>query len=401
MTSRIAIIADGRLFITGTDGKSKNHPCQFAADMDRRQQKTSDKSAWMRGGGDGGMFSSSTVWGKRGGEMAPSPRPQIVGVAGGDRPNSMNYALWTGLVGAFLDYDFSENYERRVFHRENFHVSQLDRNARDGRLICRVGDDGDSSLGLLEPDGRNARLVTEGDSIDGAPSWVPQTENTVIYHSAGLSRDARGVIRGLGPFEIHRLDLSGGDLETLVKSSGHDLLAPQMDPAGNLHYIRRPYEGLDGIRPSIWTTLKDSVLFPFRLVRAIIDFFQIFSQMVSKKPLTTSGGPKMQGPEPMHLWIYGRMIDLRKTNGKGNTEGALAPSDWVLVRRSTAGSEEILAKHVVAFDIAADGRIAWSDGRNLHLIAFGGSKKLMSEPLIEAVKWIEAPGNPDDALTSA
>ena len=72
----------------------------------------------------------------------------------------------------------------------------------------------------------------------------------------------------------------------------------------------------------MWVTLKDTLLFPFRLVRAIVDFAQIFSQLVSKKPLTTTGGPKAKGPEPVRMWIHGRMIDAEKTAKEGGPEGA-------------------------------------------------------------------------------
>lgn len=392
MNQRIALIADGRLVLAGTDGKSARHDCEFAADIERREQRSAEKNSWLRGGDEGqmGMFNRSSLWGQRGGGGGGSPRPRIVAVAGGDRPESMVYALWTGVVGAVLDFDFTENYERRVFHRERFHVSEFDRHAGDGRIACRFGDDEASNLAVLEPDGRNAKPVTEGDSIDAAPSWVPGAE-AIVYHSAGLSRDPQGQVRGLGPFSIHRIDLASGDLETVLESPAHDLLAPHADASGRLHFIRRNYEGPEGLKPSAWVTLKDALLFPFRVIRALVDFFQIFSQMVSRKPLTTAGGPKHQGPEPVRMWIHGRMIDVQKAAGANAPDGALAPADWVLVRRESDGTETVLAKHVLAYDLAEDGRIAWSDGKNLHLIAApsGGGKKLLSEPLIDSVKWLE------------
>ncbi|WP_193211885.1 hypothetical protein [Luteolibacter marinus] len=390
MNDRIALIADGRLLLTGTDGVPRRHECEFAADIERREQRSAEKNSWLRGEEDAGagMFNRSSLWGSRG-NAGPSSRPRIVAVAGGESPGSMVYALWTGIVGAVLEYDFSESYERRVFHRERFHVSEFDRHPRDGRIACRFGDDGVSNLAVLDPDGRNARPVTEGDSIDAAPSWAHGSDEVLLYHSAGLSRDPKGYIRGLGPYGIHRLDLKSGDLETIAESPAHDLLAPRHDTAGNLYYIRRDYEGPEGVRPSAWQTLKDTVLFPFRMIRALVDFFQIFSQIVSKKPLTTAGGPKANGPEPVRMWIHGRMIDVQKASQTGAPDGALAPADWVLVKRAPDGSEETLAKHVLCYDLSTDGRVAWSDGKNLHLIeADGRKRKLCSEPLIDAVKWL-------------
>jgi hypothetical protein len=390
MTDRIALIADGRLVLTGMDGKPAVHDCQFALDMERRQQQTVNKNAWLNsGGGDEGMFSRSTVWGSRASGRAPGPKPRIVAVAGGDRPESMVYSLWTGSVGAFLDFDFDEKYERRVFHRENFNISEIDRNPTCGRLLCRLGEGMESSIALLDADGRNARVITEGDSTDGAPSWVPQSSDELVYHSAGISRDPGGYVRGLAPFVIHRLDLTNANLQTLAESPDHDLLAPKIGADGSLYFIRRPYEGPEGKRPSPWLTLKDTLLFPFRLFRTFIDFFQIFSQMVSRKPLSTAGNTRMQGPEPVKLWIHGRLLEIGKDSAKAHPEGALAPADWVLVRKSPDGQETVLAKHVVAYDLSSDGRIAWSDGRNVHLFSNGRSEKLTSEAMISTVKWIE------------
>ena len=389
METRIALIADGRLILAGTDGLSKRHDCEFAAEIERREQRSAEKNSWLQGGDEGGAnpFARSSVWGKRA-AAGPSFRPRIVAVESGEQPGSMVYALWTGVVGAVLEYDFDEAYERRVFHRERFQAAEFDRHAGDGRLVCRFGEEMSSSLAVLDSDGRNARAVTEGDSIDAAPSWVPGGE-AVVYHSAGLSRDPNGMVRGLGPCSIHRIDLKSGELETLLENPAQDFLSPRCDAAGNLYYIRRNYEGPHGMRPSIWVTLKDSLLFPFRVVRAMVDFFQIFSMMVSKKPLTTANGPKSQGPEPVRMWIHGRMIDVQKASAANAPDGALAPADWELVKRTPDGTESVLAKHVLAYDLAQDGRIAWSDGKNLHLLAGGGKKKLLSEPLIDSVKWLE------------
>jgi hypothetical protein len=387
----MALLADGRLLLATPDGKATRHDCEFAGTIERREQQSAQKNSWLRGGGEGSpMFSRGSLWGQRGQGGGPSMRPRIVAVVGGERPDSMMYALWTGVVGAVLDFDFAENYERRVFHREHFRVAELDRHPRDGRLACRVGDHEQSNLAVLDPDGRNARPVTEGDSIDGAPAWIPGQDQALVYHSAGLSRDANGYVRGLGPFGIHRIDLRNGELETLVESPSHDLLAPHFDGAGNLYYIRRNYEGPNGPRVPLWVTVKDVLLFPFRILRVMVDFFQILSNLVSKKPLTTSGGPKIEGPEPVRMWIHGRLIDVKKASQSNAPDGALAPADWELVRRNPAGSETVLAKHVLAYDLATDGRILWSDGKNLHLIAADGTKrKLLAEPLIDSVKWLE------------
>ena len=171
MSSRIALIADGRLVLASEDGASERHECSFAEEIESRQQRMAEKNAWKRelgGGGGGGMVPRSQLWGD-GGDGQALPRPQIVAVCSGPRPESMVYTLWTGVVGALLEFDFGEDYERRVFHREQFHASDFDRHPGNGKLVCRFGDEQASNLAVLDADGRNMQPVTEGDSIDGSP----------------------------------------------------------------------------------------------------------------------------------------------------------------------------------------------------------------------------------------
>lgn len=393
MPTRIALIADGRLVLADPEGSARRHESTFAEDVEAREQRAAEKNAWKQGdrGGEG-IFGRPSVWG--GAPSGPSPRPRIVSVACGHETDSIVYVLWTGVVGALLHYDFEEAYERRVFHREGFHAAEVHRHPRTGRLVCRYGDEQVSHLAVLNAEGRDLQPATEGDSIDGAPSWDPSSENVVVFHSAGVSRDPQGYVRGLGPFGLERLNLRTGEMETLLSEPGHDLLAPRLDARGNLYFIRRPYEGPGGRSAPIGETLKDAVLFPFRLIRAFVDFFNIFSSLVSKKPLTTAGGPKAEGPEPVRMWIHGRMIDAEKAAQNGGADGAFAPADWVLVKRSPDGEQTVIARRVLAYDVDRDGRILHSDGRNLHLLEVGGSsRKLLSEPLTDSVRWIESPGN--------
>lgn len=387
--TRIALIADGRLLLTDTNGTTKRHDCTFASEMESRQQRSAEKNAWKKAdSGAVGMFSRSSLW-NQSDESAVLPRPRIVSVCGGLNPNSMVYSLWTGVVGAFLNYDFEESYEQRVFHRERFHAAEFQRDPRTGRLVCRHGDGEISNLALLDPDGRNLVTFTEGDSIDGSPSWDPSSPDTVVYHSAGISRDQHGYAHGFSNFTIERVNMKTGEIETLLNEPESDLLCPQFSSAGELYFIRRPYHGPGGKRPSAWVTLKDTLLFPFRLVRAIIDFAHIFSQLVSKKPLTTSGGPKAKGPEPVRMWIHGRMIDAEKVASEGGPEGSFAPADWRLIKRSANGSETEIAKHVLAYDLSSDGKLLFTDGRSTYLLENGNKKKISSEPMTDSVKWIE------------
>ena len=109
--TRIALLADGRLLLATPEDKAVRHDCEFAGAIERREERSAQKNSWLRGGGDSSpMFSRGSLWGQRGEGGGPSMRPRIVAVVGGERPDAMLYALWTGVVGAVLEFDFAENY---------------------------------------------------------------------------------------------------------------------------------------------------------------------------------------------------------------------------------------------------------------------------------------------------
>jgi len=97
----------------------------------------------------------------------------------------------------------------------------------------------------------------------------------------------------------------------------------------------------------------------------------------SGKPLTTSGDTK------------GRNVDARRLLERQNVAAAgdveadedarRAPADWVLVRRAPGADEEVVARSVVAYDLAPDRTILVTDGIAVHrLPPDGGSGRKLA-----------------------
>ena len=110
----------------------------------------------------------------------------------------------------------------------------------------------------------------------------------------------------------------------------------------------------------------------------------MFSQIVSKKPLSTAGGPKKQGPEPVALWIHGRLLNPEDED----SNGALAPSSWKLMKQANDGETTTLASHVVSYDINAKGKIVYSDGKNIKILSNGKANQLTKIAQTEEVRWL-------------
>jgi len=137
--------------------------------------------------------------------------------------------------------------------------------------------------------------------------------------------------------------------------------------------------------------LLDALLFPFRLARAFFDFLNVFSLTFSKKPLTTASGPKVEGPDEKSMFLRGRLVDaeqlLKEQEGK-QEDPALVPKTWQLIKRDKAGSETVIADAVLAYDLAADGSVVYTNGRSVFQTQAnnGAEKKLLfKDKLVDAI----------------
>ena len=254
---------------------------------------------------------------------------------------------------------------------------------------------GDGTAGIVvgENDGRFLSDVTFGDCLDEAPAWIPGPGRRLVYQSAGIARDANGFARGLGPYSIAVLDVDAQSVETLIEDSTWDCLQPRMLADGTLFYVRRPYQPR-APRPDGLTLLKDVVLFPFRLGRAFVHFFNVFSMMFSGKPLLTATGPQQQpAADQRYLMLWGQMVDAQQAIARARKRGQpahLVPRDWQLIRRAPDGREDTLCEHVLAYDVRAGGDVLVTNGSAVeHVAPTGERQQLGTDHLIERVVFVD------------
>jgi hypothetical protein len=215
----------------------------------------------------------------------------------------------------------------------------------------------------MQGDATDLRELTEGDSVDQAPSAVPGRP-ALVFQSAGIGRDREGQPRALGPSEIRQLDLETGEIDTLASSPGHDLLGPRAGADGSLYYIRKPHRLPGGA--TFWGATRDFLLFPARLLYAFFQYLNFFTTRYSGKPLTTAGGPEQKGADLRQMMVWGNLIDARDAARDGAAHGDdtpdLVPSSWQLVRQRGQTAPEVLAKGVLAFDLDGRGLPVYSNG---------------------------------------
>ncbi len=296
------------------------------------------------------------------------------------------YSMETDSISGIFLRD-AEGVETRLFHTADFRIRHAALHT-DGATLAATAfhqDSMRSNIAVLPLHGSDFSEVTEGDSFDQVPQWVPGEGRRVVFQSAGVGRDAAGNFAGLDPCTIHRLDADSGDLEEIAAEDGQDLLQPLQTGDGTLYYIRKPYES-GNPEVSLVGSLKDAAMFPFRLGRAVFQYFNIFSMMYTGKPLVTNKGAVQRPIDPRQALIYGNLAQAQMRQAHADDAQGLVPPSWELVRRRQGGQKEIVAKNVLTYDVADGGRVVCSNGVSILAIGpDGDSQCLVRGELIERV----------------
>lgn len=300
--------------------------------------------------------------------------------------DALVYSMETDAVSGIFLVD-SAGVETRLFHTADFRIRHATLDAGGATLAATAFHQGSlrSNIAVLPLRGTDFSEVTEGDVFDQFPRWVPGEERRIVFQSAGIGRDGAGNFAGLGPCTIQELDLRTQSLDELASEDGRDLLQPRKTSDGTLYYIRKPYES--GIRQqSLLGTLKDTALFPLRMGRAVFQYFNVFSMMYTGKPLVTGKGAKQRWMDPRQMFIYGNLAQAQAAQEQEDDGEGLVPSSWELVRRGPQGDTEVIAKKVLAYDLASDGSVLYSDGASITRVDDqGATERITKGELIDQV----------------
>jgi hypothetical protein len=382
---KLAYITQGKLFYKDDSSPTNQVHSHFGQQIIDRTIRIHQKNDWKTKG-SGSYFGGSTLWGVDQ-VNTDAIRIFITSVAPSQEDNKLYFILESETAGGLFVYDCATQEENRLFHKENFHARDLDLSSENKQLVCSQHfPNGIANIIMMNEDGSDLRQITEGDSIDEAPSWIPGKDRRILIQSSGIARNTNGYVVGRGPAAIQALDLDNNRLATVLEDPGYDYLQPHISPDGYMYYIRRPYtmHEYSGV-----AFLTDFVLFPFRLLRAVFHYLNFFSLVYTKKPLTTASGPTLKGDDLKNIMLRGKMIDAQKALRRASRiQGvpSLVPPSWELVRRSQSNMETVVARNVAAFDIGWDGTIAYSNGCGAFTLDSRNNPRLMlKDNLIEDV----------------
>jgi len=379
-------ISDGALWLVEGDAPARQMESAFAAEAMARAEKERKLDGWKTAPRDDykGIIPANMLWGGRKGS-SDSPPPRFRHAVRGRDADSLYYMIdLRGSTGLF-HYRISDRKETRLFHHAQFrsHGMAYDPD-RDALIVSFENRDGTAYLGVYDKDGNSKGTITGGDAMDTAPSCSMSDKGVVWFQSAGIARHPQtGQAIALGPAVVHRLSYADGKLDTILEDRAYDYLTPREDRQGNLYYIRRPYERSSAEHAT--SALKDAVLLPWRLLKAVFGWLNFFSTIYGREPLRSAGGPKDHPLEQdlPALWLHGRMIQAANTPPEESR--GLVPASWQLRRRTRAGVDALVASHVVSFDIGEDGSLFYSNGFQVFNILNGEPTSRKHDGIIEAV----------------
>jgi len=318
--------------------------------------------------------------------QAPADVPVMLTGVAPTPDGGLLYSLETDAVSGIFLRD-QNGLETRLFHTADYRIRHISLHPEGKTIAATVfhKDSMRSNIAWLPMHGTELAEVTEGDSFDQSPRWVPGSARRIVFQSTGIGRNAAGAMAGVAPSMIQELDLDSGSLEDVAEEKGHDLINPQRTADGTLYYIRKPYE-THTTDASLLGSLKDAALFPFRMGQAIFQYFNVFSMMYTGKPLVTSKGAAQKRMDPRQMFINGNLAAARMGQGADEEEQGKVPNSWELMRQGSRGSAEVVAKGVLSFDLSPDGGILYSDGSAIHLAGPDGkAERLLKAEAIEQV----------------
>jgi hypothetical protein len=388
-TPAIAYLAQGRIRIKTANDAPRTIDSTFGNSIREKAVRAQQKHSWKGAGNDGSPYSGAMVWGKAG--MSGQDIPLIItSICSARDAGSLIYSLESDSLCALLEVSQLGAEERRLWNDNRTRIRHVAISRTSGNLVfSSLHENGTANIGVKTTGEGGYKELTEGDSFDTAPRWLPGQETKIVFQSAGIGRNERGQFAALGPFSLQQLDTETIEMTTLLEDPKFDYLAPQMLADGRLFYICRPYSAHPRINPL--HTLKDLVLFPFRLGYAVFQFLNFFSAIFTGRKLTSAGGPKGNDMDMKQMMIWGNLVRAQG-RPRPEDEGAdLVPKSWELRCRTASGETRTLASGVLAYDTNAEGGIVYTNGSAVFLLHPDGRKeRILNERMIQQVFFLPA-----------
>jgi len=381
----IVYLAQGKIRLKRGEAPARTVDSVYGNSIREKAIRSAQRHSW-KGQGDGSPFAAA-AWGNKGMQTGEVPI-HITSLCASKEPGNLLYSLESESLCALVEVRELGADEQRLWNDNNTKLRHVSVSKTTGDMVFSVlHQNGTANIGVKRAGRGGFMELTEGDSFDTAPRWKGD-ERFIIYQSAGVGRNREGHFLMFGPFSIQELDTEAGEITTLVEAPGTDCLAPHSAADGNLYYIQRPYTGQD--LPGFWSSIKNLLLFPFRLAHAIYNFLNFFSAIFSGKKLASNTQARSREMDMKQMMIWGNLVRSQRPEQVEDESADLVPKSWQLMQRSPNGQTKSLASGVLAYDVGPDGDVVYTNGNAVfHLRPDGTKRHIINERMIEQVFWVD------------
>ncbi len=393
-------ISDGKLFLNEGD-LSKEVRSSVLDSYIKKLRESASRNDWKRSG-EGARFTGAF-------EPAESAESRIASVRSavcciGKYDGRLIYSInIDGLTGIYSKDDLDSADEGIIISSAD--TSYRDFDIKNGRMAVSSAFAGESHIGVLRIGSSECEVYTDGRSYDTEPVWSKTHSDKLYFCTAGLEiqenpeddryngpeitsyqqlimkmAENNTPIRR-GPSSICIMDISQGTMDEVLSDEKYDFLHPQSACDGSLYYIRRPYRSQESGKRG-FGCLVDTILFPFRLLGALLGFFNFFSIKYSGKALSKTGDIKQKSSEQM--FIDGNLVDaereMKANVSKGDKFPGIIPRSWELHRLMPDGSDRLIRRGVVAYRVDEETEdILISNGSAILRHSSDGSEEKISD----------------------
>jgi len=308
--------------------------------------------------------------------------------------------------GLYIKHDESDD---GIVFSDN-EATYTDFDIQNDKIVIAVRSMGESHIGICPTGSVYLSMLTEGESIDSCPTWSRYEPNTIYYASAGfairptrknnsdsvdpspmgraISAQQQVDRRLVGPVAVYKLNTETAEIKEILSNDHFDFIRPQTDSYGNLYFIKKPYTpNKDGGKPL--SCLLDILLFPFRLIRALVGFLNIFSMVYSGKSIRQSQDVAAQNKGEKELYLDGNVInaekELKANRKQGEKYPGIVPRSFELCRMSPSGEISVIKKGVLTYSLSENG-IYYSNGSAiLYQNSNGEETEVLKVPYVTSI----------------
>ena len=216
----------------------------------------------------------------------------------------------------------------------------------------------------------HCREYTDGDTIEESPR---EDGGSIYFSTAGYARNPDGSVAAVQNKSIVKLDTAAGRMDEVLSDEKYDFLCPFPDGIGGIYCIRQPAGGENSDNENL---LKDVVMFPIRIIKAIGGFLDMFSIIFGGESLRSDGksfsekhAEKAMRKSRKEMLIDGNIINAEKNmkaeQNSGEKYPGIMPQSRVLIHADSSGNIEVIRKGVLDFILLSDGNLAVSNGGHI------------------------------------